>query len=289
MQELIIISGMSGSGKTIALRTLEDLDFYCVDNLPIQMLSQFVQHISINTEDYSRVSVGIDIRNSEISLKQLPQIINKIKTSDISIKVIFLTSDNKTLLKRYSETRRGHPLSNTAHNFSLTQAIQQERVLLEPLATVADLLIDTSKTTAPQLRDKIWRQVSQNGDGKLSLLLQSFAFKRGVPFDADFVFDARCLPNPFWEKSLREYCGKDKPIQDYLESKEMVKDFYHDISTLVKKWIPSFEEHDRSYLTIAIGCTGGKHRSVYLIEKLYQQLSNERKNILVQHRELGES
>lgn len=287
MQELIIISGMSGSGKTIALRTLEDLDFYCVDNLPIQMLSQFVLHMSQNPQDYARVSVGIDIRNSEVALKQLPQIINDIKTSEISIKVIFLNSDNKTLLKRYSETRRGHPLSSDAHNFSLTQAIQQERLLLEPLATVADLLIDTSKTTAPQLRDKIWRQVSQNGEGKLSLLLQSFAFKRGVPFDADFVFDARCLPNPFWEKSLREFCGKDKPIQDYLEGKELFKDFYHDIYTLVKKWIPLFEEHDRSYLTIAIGCTGGKHRSVYLIEKLNQQLSKERKNILVQHRELG--
>jgi UPF0042 nucleotide-binding protein len=287
MQELIIISGMSGSGKTIALRTLEDLDFYCVDNLPIQMLPQFVQHISINTEDYSSVSVGIDIRNSEVSLKQLPQIINEIKNSDISIKVIFLNSDNKTLLKRYSETRRGHPLSDTKHNFSLSQAIQQERILLEPLATVADLLIDTSKTTAPQLRDKIWRQVSQNNSGKLSLLLQSFAFKRGVPFDADFVFDARCLPNPFWEKSLREYCGKDKPIQEFFESKEIVNVYFDDIFSLVKKWVPSFEEHDRSYLTIAIGCTGGKHRSVYLIEKMNQELSADRQNILVQHRELG--
>lgn len=286
MQELLIISGMSGSGKTIALRTLEDLDFYCVDNLPIEMLAQFVNHISHNKSDYQRVSVGIDIRNSENSLKELPNIIKGFDTSIIDIKVIFLNSNDKTLLKRYSETRRAHPLSSNKHNYSLSEAIRHERELLKALLNSADLIIDTSDTTAPQLRDKIWRQASQNDDGKLSLLLQSFAFKRGVPFDADFVFDARCLPNPFWEKSLREYCGKDKPIKDYLDSKELAIDFYNDLSSLVKKWIPSFEEHDRSYLTIAIGCTGGKHRSVYLTEKLYTELKQDRKNILVQHREL---
>ncbi|MBL4772740.1 MAG: RNase adapter RapZ [Alcanivoracaceae bacterium] len=287
MQELIIISGMSGSGKTIALRTLEDLNFYCVDNLPIDMLQQFVQHISLNKNDYSRVSVGIDIRNSETALKGLPGIVKNIDSKSIKVKVIFLNSHDKTLLKRYSETRRAHPLSSKKHHYSLSQAIIQERILLEPLTKSADLLIDTSETSAPQLRDKIWRHVSQNDDGKLSLLLQSFAFKRGVPFDADFVFDARCLPNPFWEKSLREFCGKDKPIRDFLDGKEIVLDFYHDISTLVKKWIPSFEEHDRSYLTIAIGCTGGKHRSVYLTEKLFHELKDKRNNILVQHREIG--
>lgn len=286
MQELIIISGMSGSGKTIALRTMEDLDFYCVDNLPIDMLSQLVQHISNNEKDYSRVSVGIDIRNSESALKDLPNIIKGIDRAVIDVKMIFLNSNDKTLLKRYSETRRAHPLSSKKHNYSLSQAIKQERVLLEPLASSSNLLIDTSETTAPQLRDKIWRHVSQNTDGNLSLLLQSFAFKRGVPFDADFVFDARCLPNPFWQKDLREYCGKDKPIQHFLDSKDIVIEFYNDIFTLINKWIPSFEEHDRSYLTIAIGCTGGKHRSVYLAEKLFYQLKKKHNNILVQHREL---
>ena len=286
MQELIIISGMSGSGKTIALRTMEDLDFYCVDNLPIDMLSQLVQHISNNEQDYSRVSVGIDIRNSESALKDLPNIIKGIDRAVIDVKIIFLNSNDKTLLKRYSETRRAHPLSSKKYNYSLSQAIKQERVLLEPLASSSNLLIDTSETTAPQLRDKIWRHVSQNTDGNLSLLLQSFAFKRGVPFDADFVFDARCLPNPFWQKDLREYCGKDKPIQHFLDSKDIVIEFYNDIFTLINKWIPSFEEHDRSYLTIAIGCTGGKHRSVYLAEKLFYQLKKKHNNILVQHREL---
>ncbi len=286
MQELIIISGMSGSGKTIALRTLEDLDFYCVDNLPIDMLKQFVKHICQNQKDYQRVCVGIDVRNSEEALKELPTIVAKIDSNLINSKVIFLNSNDETLLKRYSETRRSHPLSNSKYKYSLSQAIAQERILLEPIANLADLLVDTSRTTAPQLRDKIWRQMSQSNDGKVSLLLQSFAFKRGVPFDADFVFDARCLPNPFWEKSLREYCGKDQPIKDFLDSKEMALEFYKDISALVKKWIPSFEEHDRSYLTIAIGCTGGKHRSVYLTEKLFNELSQTRKNILVQHREL---
>ena len=289
MQELLIISGMSGSGKTIALRTLEDLDFYCVDNLPVEMFEHFVEHISQEHIDYSRVAIGIDIRSTETALKKFPAIIEKLKEKYrkiISIRLFFLSSDDKTLLKRYSETRRSHPLSNSEHNFSLSQAIRAERELLESLAIMSDLLIDTSKTTAPQLRDKIWKQVSTNTESGLSVLLQSFAFKRGVPFDDDFVFDARCLPNPFWEKSLREFCGKDKPIIEYLDSKEIVADYFNDIFNLIKKWLPKFDEHDRSYLTIAIGCTGGKHRSVYLVEKIYRELSLSRKNILIQHREL---
>lgn len=289
MQELLIISGLSGSGKTIALRTLEDLDFYCVDNLPIDMLEHFVEYISRKDVDYARVAIGIDIRNSELSLRELPDIVQKLKSlyqNKIAVKLIFLSSDSKTLLKRYSETRRSHPLSSKQYNYSLTQAISQERKLLEPLATIADLILDTSKTTAPQLRDTVWRQASRNTDRKLSVLLQSFAFKRGVPFDADFVFDARCLPNPFWEKSLREYCGKDEPVIHFLDEKERVTDYYNDIFHLVNKWIPRFEEHDRSYLTIAIGCTGGKHRSVYIVEKLFRELAKNRENILIQHREL---
>ena len=277
---------MSGSGKTIALRTLEDLDFYCVDNLPIEMLTQFVQHMTHNRKDYSRVSVGIDIRSSETALKQIPQIIKELDSKVIKTKMFFLNASDESLLQRYSETRRAHPLSTHKHNYSLSQAIVHERKLLEPLMVAADLLIDTSNITAPQLRDKIWRQVSLASDGKLSILLQSFAYKRGVPFDADFVFDARCLPNPFWDKTLREYCGKDKPVKEFLDDKAIVIDFYKDILSLVQKWIPSYEEHDRSYLTIAIGCTGGKHRSVYLTEKLFNALKPVRKNILIQHREI---
>jgi UPF0042 nucleotide-binding protein len=286
VQELLIITGMSGSGKTIALRTLEDLNFYCVDNLPIEMLTQFVQHISSDTKSYSRVSVGIDIRNSENSLSHLPEIIDSINSSSFRVNVIFLNSDDNTILERYSETRRSHPLSSKQHKYSLTEAIKLERSLMEPLASAADLLIDTSKTTAAQLRLKIWKQVSEHTSNKVSILLESFAFKRGVPFDADFVFDARCLPNPFWHKELREYCGKDKPIVEYLETKEIVNEYYQDISSLVNKWIPSFEEHDRSYITIAIGCTGGKHRSVYLIERLAHELQKTRQHLLIQHREL---
>lgn len=286
MHELIIISGMSGSGKTIALRTLEDLNFYCVDNLPIEMLEQFVNHISSKSKGYSRVSVGIDIRNSEDSLSQLPEIIQSINSSSFRVNVIFLNSDDNTLLKRYSETRRAHPLSSKQHKHSLTEAIKLERTLMEPLATAADLLIDTSKLTAAALRQKIWKQVSEHTSNKVSILLESFAFKRGVPFDADFVFDARCLPNPFWVKELREFCGKDKPIIEYLEDKQLVNEYFNDIFKLIKKWLPSFEEHDRSYITIAIGCTGGKHRSVYLTEKLAQELKQTNQHLLIQHREL---
>ena len=203
MQELIVVSGMSGSGKTIALRTLEDLNFYCVDNLPIEMLAQFVSHVSDN--DYQRVSVGIDVRNSEKALKSLPELLDSVETSQLKVSLVFLTSDDSIILSRYSETRRAHPLSSKKHKFSLTEAIKYERQLMEPVATAADLLIDTSQLTASQLRQKIWRQVSDHSSENVSILLESFAFKRGVPYDADFVFDARCLPNPFWVKELREY------------------------------------------------------------------------------------
>ena len=200
--------------------------------------------------------------------------------------MIFLTSEESVLLSRYSETRRSHPLSGKKSKFSLTEAIQEERQMMEPLISIADLLIDTSHLTASQLRQKIWKQVSDHTSGQVSLLIQSFAFKRGVPFDADFVFDARCLPNPFWVPELREYCGKDKPIQEYLGSKDLVNEYFEDISGLITKWLPSFEEHDRSYITIGIGCTGGKHRSVYLTERLAQFLNPKEKHILIQHREL---
>lgn len=284
MQELIVISGMSGSGKTIALRTLEDLNFYCVDNLPIEMLPQFAKHVLEN--NYKRVSVGVDVRSSEQALQALPELLADLKKQQINVSLVFLTSDDSVILSRYSETRRAHPLSSKKHKFSLSQAIKYEREIMEPVAHVADLLIDTSQLTAAQLRQKIWRQVSDHKDNKVSILLESFAFKRGVPYDADFVFDARCLPNPFWEKELREYCGKDKPIQEYLESKPIVQDYFNDIRSLISKWLPSFEEHDRSYITIAIGCTGGKHRSVFIVEKLAKSLKEHRKHLLIQHREL---
>ena len=285
MQELIIVTGMSGSGKTIALRSLEDMDYYCVDNLPVEMLEKFVEHIAEDAEFYPRVSVGIDIRNSGEALRKLPDILASLDPNKVHPTVLFLTANNRVLLKRFSETRRRHPLSNKNLKYSLTQAIDAERDLLEPLAASADLLLDTSESNVHQLRQQLLQQLSKNNT-QVSILIKSFAFKRGVPFDADFVFDARCLPNPYWVPELRNFTGRDQPIAEYLGQQAMVKEYLQDMHDWLEKWIPRFEENDRAYLTVAIGCTGGHHRSVYLAEQLAKHLGAQRGNVLVQHREL---
>ncbi len=285
MQELIIVTGMSGSGKTIALRSLEDMDYYCVDNLPVEMLEKFVEHIADDAEFYPRVSVGIDIRNSGDALRKLPEILKQLDPAKVNPTVLFLTANNRVLLKRFSETRRRHPLSNRELKYSLTQAIDAERELLEPLAASADLLLDTSESNVHQLRQQLVQQLSKQNP-QVSILVKSFAFKRGVPFDADFVFDARCLPNPYWVPELRQYSGRDEPIRQYLGTQPMVQEYLNDMHDWLEKWIPRFEENDRSYLTVAIGCTGGQHRSVFLAEQLAKHLGAQRDNVLVQHREL---
>jgi UPF0042 nucleotide-binding protein len=285
MQELIIVTGMSGSGKTIALRSLEDMDYYCVDNLPVEMLEKFVEHIADDAEFYPRVSVGIDIRNSGDALRKLPEILKQLDPAKVNPTVLFLTANNRVLLKRFSETRRRHPLSNRELKYSLTQAIDAERELLEPLAASADLLLDTSESNVHQLRQQLVQQLSKQNP-QVSILVKSFAFKRGVPFDADFVFDARCLPNPYWVPELRQYSGRDEPIRQYLGTQPMVREYLNDMHDWLEKWIPRFEENDRSYLTVAIGCTGGHHRSVFLAEQLAKHLGAQRDNVLVQHREL---
>ncbi len=285
MQELIIVTGMSGSGRTVALRSLEDVDYYCVDNLPVEMLKNFVEHIADDAESYPRVAIGIDIRNSGPALRKLPDILKKLDSEKIRPTILFLTANNRVLLKRFSETRRRHPLSTKNLKYSLTQAIDTERALLEPLAVNADLLLDTSESNVHQLRQQLLQQISQNRP-QVSILVKSFAFKRGVPFDADFVFDARCLPNPYWEPELRDLTGCDQPIKDYLASQPMVVAYLQDMHDWLEKWIPRFEDNDRAYLTVAIGCTGGHHRSVYLAERLAEHLGAQRGNVLVQHREL---
>ncbi len=287
MQELIIVTGMSGSGKTIALRSLEDMDYYCVDNLPVEMLETFVDHIAVDAEFYPRVSVGIDIRNSGEALRKLPDILANLGHRQVRPTVLFLTANNRVLLKRFSETRRRHPLSSKNTKYSLTQAIDAERDLLEPLAASADLLLDTSESNVHQLRQQLVQQLSKK-QPQVSILVKSFAFKRGVPFDADFVFDARCLPNPYWVPELRGFTGKDTAIQTYLGQQPMVKEYLNDMHDWLEKWIPRFEENDRSYLTVAIGCTGGQHRSVFLAEELARYLGGQRGNVLVQHRELDD-
>ena len=284
--KLLIVSGLSGSGKSIALHVLEDLGYYCIDNLPAGMLpalaDQLQQHHDIEHEYFA---VGIDARNLTGDLEQFPASLNGLKNRDINCEVFFLEADDATLLKRFSETRRRHPLSND--EVPLSEAIIQERSLLEAISSTADLIIDTSQTNIHQLRDLIQRRVTSAENARLSILFESFGYKHGIPVNADFVFDIRCIPNPHWVPELRALSGHDKAVIDYLEQHEDVKRMYSDIRHLLETWIPCFEADNRSYMTVAIGCTGGQHRSVYMVNKLSRYFNQRRDGVLTRHRELA--
>ena len=284
--KLMIISGLSGSGKSIALHVLEDLDYYCIDNLPVGMLPSLAEQVILSSNlQYDNYAVGIDARTIAQDLGGFPQILKDLRAKDIQCEVIFLEANNDTLIKRFSETRRKHPLTDS--DIPLKEAILKERSLLEPVSMNADLHIDTSLTTIHQLRDLVHDRITDNTSKHLSLLFESFGFKHGIPVDADFVFDVRCLPNPHWEPELRALTGRDTPIADYLETHPEVHDMFHDIVKFLDRWIPSFEADNRSYMTIAIGCTGGQHRSVYFATRLLNHFKSQRGNTLVRHRELS--
>ena len=282
---LIIISGLSGSGKSVALHALEDMDFYCIDNLPVSLLEAFATEISEQAQTNSNnVAVGIDARNHPDQLVNFPDIIDVLKRKGIHCKILFLQADDATLLKRFSETRRKHPLSGS--DTPLADAIDLERQLLTPIAANADMFIDTGRTNVHQLRDLIMEVHSKSDPGGFSLLLRSFGYKHGIPADSDFVFDARCLPNPYWQPSLRSQTGRDSDVIDYLDGEAIAQQYYRQLEQFLSDWIPRFRAENRSYLSIAIGCTGGQHRSVYLIEKLAQNLDGQLGEIVKRHREL---
>ena len=284
--KLLIISGLSGSGKSIALHVLEDLGYYCIDNLPIGMLPALADQLK-HHNDHSQecVAVGIDARNLTGDLEQFPIILKNLNNHDIHCEVFFLEANDATLLKRFSETRRRHPLSSD--EVPLSEAIIQERALLEPISSAADLLIDTTQTNIHQLRDLIHGRVSSAEQGQMSVLFESFGYKHGIPVNADFVFDIRCIPNPHWVPELRALTGHEQEVIDYLEQHEDVHKMYNDIQRFLETWIPCFEADNRNYMTIAIGCTGGQHRSVYLANKLSQYFSQQRDGVLTWHRELS--
>ena len=283
--KLIIVSGLSGSGKSIALHVLEDLDYYCIDNLPIGMLPALADQILNNsTAHYEDFAVGIDARNLSGELENFSSIVSQLGKRGLQCETFFLDATDATLLKRFSETRRKHPLSSS--ETPLNEAIIQERYLLEPISAAADLLIDTSQTNIHQLRDLIHNRVKDAGQISLSVLFESFGFKHGIPVDADFVFDIRCIPNPHWVPELRNFTGKDQAVINYLDEHDDVHEMYQDIENFISKWIPRFEADNRSYMKIAVGCTGGQHRSVYMVEKLASFFSQQRKGILSRHREL---
>ncbi len=284
--KLIIISGLSGSGKTIALHTLEDEGYYCVDNLPIGLLPQFVDGIlNRRVQLYDTVAVGIDARSNADDLREFSSIIDKIKQRDVEIEIIYLQAELNTLIKRFSDTRRKHPL--TKKGLPLSESIEVERSLLKDVATDADLYIDTTYTNVHELRSYIKERVVKRPQTQLSLLFQSFGFKSGTPSDSDFVFDVRCLPNPHWEPSLRSLTGKDPEVIAFLQDQEDVQQMLEHIKNYLNFVIPKFINQNRYYLTVSIGCTGGQHRSVYIAETLHEDFRDTLENVSIRHRELG--
>lgn len=273
---LIVVSGQSGAGKSVALRVLEDLWYYCVDNLPVNLLSDFVESVR---EINQNVAVSIDIRN----LPKEPQLVTETleqleAATDIDVNVLFLDASKQTLLKRYSETRRIHPLSIGQEKLSLEQAIDLEKTLLTPLAEQASIVIDSSDCNLYELSEKVRFKVEGKEKQELIIVFQSFGFKYGLPSDADYVFDVRFLPNPHWEPALRPLTGLDAPIHSFLEKHSEVLELKQQIQGFVEQWLPMLEKNNRSYLTVAIGCTGGKHRSVYLTQKIgeyFEQLGHQ--------------
>lgn len=278
--KLIVISGRSGSGKSICLHVLEDLGFYCIDNLPIGLLPALVQEVS---SEYKQIAISIDARNLPANISRFESILTALKKSTHNYEVIYLDADDSTLLKRFSETRRKHPLSS--NEVSLKEALQQESLLLQPIAELADLRIDTSCLTMHQLRDLLHKRLVGH-PGKLSLLFESFGYKFGVPGDADFVFDVRCLPNPYWQTALSTRNGLDPEVIKYLDDLPEAQRLLQDIQAFLEKWIPEFIADNRNYLTVAIGCTGGQHRSVYCAEKLAAHFKNIYSNIQTRHRDM---
>jgi len=283
---LIIVSGLSGSGKSVALNMLEDLDYYCVDNIPAGLLPGFIAYTVRTSEPaYRLTAVGVDARNRPEDLADVPRLVEELRRSGIGCEVIFLRADDDTLLKRFSDTRRRHPLSRSG--LSLLEALDQEQRLLAPVANAADLTIDTSRLSVHDLRQLIRERVVERGSGAPSLLFQSFAYRHGVPDDADFVFDARALPNPYWEPGLRDHTGRDPAIAEFMEQHEEAARFLDDVTGFLERWLPSLVGSNRSYVTIAVGCTGGQHRSVYFAEKLAAHFDGRYGPALIRHRDLA--
>lgn len=284
-KRLIVVTGLSGSGKSIALNALEDAGFYCMDNLPVSLFEPLVQQLCEGTSDTGNLTaIGIDARTQGLALIKIPKLVEQLREYDIDSEIIFLDADDDILIKRFSETRRRHPLTDKDH--ALDSAIKLERQLLEPLRISSAITIDTSHTTVHDLRHRVGEHIADRAKGGMSILVTSFGFKRGLPRNADFVFDARCLPNPHWEPSLRPLTGKDQPVIDFLGKDLKVQGMLSHVLDFMQQWIPCFEQEGRTYLTLAIGCTGGQHRSVFLSETIYKHLKDQGLSVKLSHREL---
>ncbi|MFP4062574.1 MAG: RNase adapter RapZ [Halochromatium sp.] len=287
--ELIIISGLSGAGKSVALRTLEDVGFVCIDNLPLFLLHDLALGLKETRPEggdgRGGTAIGIDARSGPELLEQVPGVVEALEAQGIRIRVIFLDADTPTLVSRFSETRRKHPLTNAER--PLAEAIELERRLLEPLRRTATTQIDTSYTNVHELRELVRGNLNRKGRARAPLLLQSFGFKNGLPAAVDFVFDVRCLPNPHWQPALRALTGLDPEVAAFLEAAPEAIRMRDDLIAFLDRWVPSFENDGRSYLTIGVGCTGGRHRSVFMVAALQRHFEAQGHQVLVRHRELG--
>lgn len=285
-KRLLIVSGLSGAGKTVALHALEDCGFYCVDNLPIGFLPEFARQVrASDLPAYRLVAVGIDARNPLEGLSRFPEVLRELRSPDFSPELVYFEATDDVLIQRFGETRRKHPLSTGS--LGLPDAIARERVLLGPLSDCADLRVDTTHTHIHGLRNLIRERVVGREPGRITLQLQSFGFKHGAPRDADFVFDARVLPNPHWEPALRDFSGLDTPVADFLAASARARELIQDLDAFLDRWVAAFEAENRSYLTVAVGCTGGRHRSVYVVERLAEGLRRRGRQTLVKHRDLA--
>lgn len=281
---IVVLSGLSGAGKTVALRAFEDLGFYCVDNLPTGLLPSLYRALTDGSRGESRgIAVGVDVRNQG-DLERMPEALSKLAEAGADAELVFLESSDAVLLKRYAYSRRRHPLSEDGR--SLIDALAEERRRLRPLLAIANRSIDTSDTNVHQLRRRIATEYG-SVTGGLTLMFESFAYGRGLPPDCDFVFDARCLPNPHWDPRLRPFSGQDAPVREFLDGQGLVVQYLSDIRRFLDAWLPRFEAEDKGYLTIAIGCTGGRHRSVYVAERLAEHYRADRDQVLTFHRELA--
>lgn len=281
---LLIISGTSGAGKSVVLHALEDVGAYCIDNLPMGLLSAFAQEMAGAGRQYDTIAAGVDARNLNNAFTGFPELLKELRAQGINYEVIFVDANDDTLIKRFSETRRRHPL--TDNEVPLEEAIIQERMMLQPVIANADMMLDTTRTNVHQLRDMAQKRIGGRGKPEMSVLFESFGFKHGIPVEADFVFDVRCLPNPHWEPQLRALTGRDQEVVDFLECNDEVQQMFEDIRNLLENWLPRFAADNRSYMTIAIGCTGGQHRSVYFVERLSAWFRDRQHRVMTRHREL---
>ncbi len=283
---LIVVSGLSGSGKSVALHVLEDLGYYCIDNIPAALLKSAVHEVHSGDGPAAELlAVGVDARNRPQDLEALPGLIADLREQGVRTDIVFLHASDEVLLKRYSESRRRHPLAE--HGAELRAAIDAERDVLAQINNAADLIIDTSRTSIYELADAIRERVDRRKTDSLSVLIESFGFKHRIPADADFVFDTRCLPNPYWSAELRGLTGLDNEVIEFLDAEESFNAMYEDIVGFLNRWIPRFEEAHRGYLTIAIGCTGGQHRSVHMAEKIAAELREHHEPVLTRHNNLS--